>query len=336
MTANRSMNRRTALGIMGGAAVLSAAPAVVVAQAKTPVKFLLDWTWWPPHVPLLVAQEKGFFDRAGLAVEFRQGTGSGTTSQVVGQGTYDIGHVNLSSAAQAIAKGVPIRAIATITAMGPPGMVYRPGLIKKPSDVIGKRIGSTPGGSDSQILPAFLAANKIDSSQVRIVNMPGEAKLGALISGQIDIVSGDAIYFAALAGDKGMDVEHFAYGEYGANTIGYGFISNESYMKSNGDTLKRFIGAAMEGYKFTEDNLNESIGIYKRVTQSMQSDKTIQDVYRGYLTLLKYKADGRGGVYTGRNDPAVWTQALDVLAKHAGLNSPKPAVEYWTNQFLPS
>lgn len=336
MQITRSVTRRSVVGLIGGSAALVAAPALVSAQEKRVVKLLLDWTWWPPHVPIVTAIEKGFFDRAGLNVEIRQGTGSGTTSQVVGQGTYDIGHVNLSSAAQAIAKGVPIRAIATVTAMGPPGMVFRPGLVKKPSDVIGKRIGSTPGGSDSQILPAFLAANNIDPSQVRIVNMPGEAKLGALISGQIDIVSGDAIYFAALAGDKGLEVEHFGYGEHGANTIGYGFISNDAYMKNNGDTLRRFISAAMEGYRYTEANLPEAVAIYKKVTSSSQPDKTVQDVYKGYLTLLKYKAEGRGGLYTGRNDPAVWTQALDILSKYAGLTSTKPQSEYWTNQFLPS
>lgn len=336
MSHTPTMNRRSALGVIGGSALLAMGARVVRAQEKRTVKLLLDWTWWPPHVPLVVAREKGFFAKAGLDVEIRQGNGSGTTSQVVGQANYDIGHVNLSSAAQAIAKGVAIRAVATITAMGPPGMVFRPGLVKTPRDVIGKRIGSTPGGSDSTILPAFLAANKIDPSQVRIVNMPGEAKLGALLNGQIDIVSADAIYFAALAAEKGVEVEQLTYGEYGANTIGYGFVAGDTYIKSKSDDIHGFIAAALEAYKYTEANLPEAISIYRKVTGTSQTEKTVQDVYQGYLKLLKYRADARGGAYTGRNDPAVWTQTLDILSKYGGLTSSKPQSEYWTNQFVSS
>lgn len=334
MYARNTMNRRSALSLLGGSALLAMSPSFVNAQDKRTVKLLLDWTWWPPHVPLIVAVEKGFFGAAGLNVEIRQGTGSGTTSQIVGQANYDIGHVNLSSAAQAMAKGVAIRSVATITAMGPPGMVFRPGLIKTPNDVIGKRIGSTPGGSDSTILPAFLAANKIDPSQVRIVSMPGEAKLGALISNQIDIISADAIYFAALAIEKGVEVDQLTYGEFGANTIGYGFISSDAYIKSNGDTIRRFIAAAMQGYKYTEENLSEAVGLYRKSTGTTQTEKTVQDVYRGYLKLLKYRADERGGIYTGRNDPAVWTQTLDILSKYGGLTTNKAQSEFWTNEFL--
>src|SRR5690606_2263982 len=123
--------------------------------------------------------------------------------QVVGQGAYDVGHVNLTTAAQSIAKGVPIKSVATIANKGASALVFKEGIINDVKDLIGKRIGTTAGGSDAQILPAFFNKNGIEASQVTLVNLPGDAKLGALLTGQIDVVSGDGYYYIALAAERG-------------------------------------------------------------------------------------------------------------------------------------
>lgn len=330
-----SINRRTILKGIGVAPIALGAGglAPALAQGKDPVKFLLDWTWWPPQIPLIVAKEKGFFDKAGLNVEFRQGTGSGTTCQVVGQGAYDIGHVNLTTAAQTIAKGVPIKAVATIAPKGASGLVFKEGAIKGVKDVIGKRIGSTPGGSDAQILPAFFAKNGIELSQVTLVNMPGDAKLGALLTGQIDVLSGDAYYYVALAAEKGAKLAQINFGDYEANTIGYGLIANTDYIKSQPDRIRRFIAAALEGYRYTDGHIDEAIAIYKQVSKTEQANSTIRDILTGFLALIKSGATG-GDAYTGVNQPAVWKGTLEILTRYGGLSSSKDQSEYWTNDFL--
>lgn len=335
MTILRVLTRR-AFTEAAGLAPLALAfgrPGPAIAQGKEAVKFLLDWTWWPPHIPIMVAKKKGIFDNAGLDIELRQGTGSGNTCQLVGQGTFEVGTVNLTTAAQYIAKGAPIKAVANMAPKGASALVFKAGLLKKAQDVIGKRIGSTPGGSDAQILPAFFAKNAIDPAQVKIVNMPGDAKFGALLSDQIDMLSGDGYYYVGLAGEKGVKLDQLLFADFGANTIGQGLVANLDYIKNRPETLRRFVGAVLQGYKYAAEHVDESVKIYKEISSSEQSDDTVRSLLREHLALI---ASGASQVPSfGYNSKEIWGGTLDILGKYAGLPPGKPVEEYFTNDFLP-
>lgn len=329
------IDRRTVLKGLASAPLAAGLAMPALAQSREPVKFLLDWTWWPPQIPLLVAHEKGFFGEAGLEVEMRQGAGSGTTCQVVGQGSYDIGHVNLTTAAQSIARGIPIKSVATIANKGASALVFKKGTIGGVEDLLGKRIGTTAGGSDAQILPAFFTKNGIEESQVTLVNLPGDAKLGALLTGQIDVVSGDGYYYIALAAEKGVELEQLLFGDFEANTIGYGLISNTTFIDTQPDRIRRFVDACLEGYRYTNANMDEAIAIYRRISGTEQTDETIHEILKGFLDLIKSGvSDDR--LYSGANDPQVWAGTLEILSAYGGLSSDKEPSEYWTNAFVPS
>lgn len=304
------------------------------AHANDRVSLLLDWTWWPPQIPLLVAVEKGYFEDEGIDIDYRQGSGSSTTAQTVGQGTYDMGHVNLTTAAQNIASGVPIRAVATISPLGASALVYKKGAITDVDDLLGKRIGSTAGGSDAQILPAFFEKNQIDEDDVRVVNLPGDAKLGALLADQIDVVSGDGYYYIALAAERGYELEQMVFGDFDANTLGYGLIANEEFIANHPDRIERFVAAAMRGYQYTEENMDEAIEIYKRISRTDQSEDTVELILSGFLDLIKSGADDGADPYSGVNRASDWTSTIDVLSNYGGLESDKDPSEYWTNEFV--
>lgn len=337
MTQRNMIKRRTLLQTMTALPVLALSGGLAGradAQDADPVKFLLDWTWWPPQIPLIVAREKGFFEDAGLAVEFRQGQGSSSTAQTVAQGTYDMGHVNLTTAAQNIAKDVPIKSVATIAPKGASALVFKAGRISGVEDLKGKKIGSTAAGSDAQILPAFLEKNNIALSDVQIVNLPGDAKLGALLSDQIDVVSGDGYYYQALAAERGVELDQLLFGDFGANSIGYGLIANTEFIANHPDRIERFVAAALKGYEYTDANIDEAIDIYKDVSQTGQADETVRKVLTGFLDLIKSGPDAKNP-FSGHNDPDVWRSTIDILSRFGGLESDKDQQEYWTNEFLP-
>lgn len=329
--------RRTALKLLAATSIVGASSGVgqsAFAQELEPVKFLLDWTWWPPQIPLIVAQEKGFFRDQGLEVELRQGTGSSSTAQTVGQETYDVGHVNLTTAAQNIAKGVPIKAVATIAPKGASALVFKAGRITGVDDLIGKRIGSTAAGSDAQILPAFLEKNDIAMSDVQIVNLPGDAKLGALLSDQIDVVSGDGYYYQALAAERGIELDQLLFGDFQANSIGYGLIANETFLAEHPERVRKFVAATLKGYEYTDANFDEAIQIYKEVSRSGQAEETVRKVLAGYLDLIK-SSRPEGAPFSGTNEPEVWEGTLEILSKYGGLSTDKSQQDFWTNEYLP-
>ena len=101
----RTATAALALGLAG----------IAPAAAQEKVSLLLDWGWLPYHTVFLLAQDRGFYKDAGLDLKIEQGRGSANAAVVVGQGNFDLGHINITNAAQAIAKGVPLKVIAVPT-----------------------------------------------------------------------------------------------------------------------------------------------------------------------------------------------------------------------------
>src|SRR5213080_3508248 len=69
-------------GIVTGLAAVSLACGAR-AQTKRQVTVRLDWIYQGPNAGFMVAQEKGFYEQAGLNVEIGPGKGSGSTAQLV-------------------------------------------------------------------------------------------------------------------------------------------------------------------------------------------------------------------------------------------------------------
>ncbi len=76
-------SRRKALrGIAASLAVFPLARSTR-AELKRQVTMRLDWLYQGPNAGFMVAQERGFYEQAGLNVEIGPGKGSGSTTQLV-------------------------------------------------------------------------------------------------------------------------------------------------------------------------------------------------------------------------------------------------------------
>jgi NitT/TauT family transport system substrate-binding protein len=316
-----------ATGITCAALVLAAAAPTIAADE---LHLRLDWSWHAVQVPYLLAKEKGYYQEAGLDVTIEQGQGSKTTTVLVGEGASPVGHVNLSTAAQSIAAGVPITAIAGVAQQGPIGLICDATAgVDAPEDVKGKKIGSTPAGSDAQILPTFLARNGLQQSDVQIVNMQGDGKFAALMSGQVDCISGDIPYYAPQATEKGKEVTGLSYAEWGVPNLAYGLIVNNEFLKGNPDVVRRFVEASLRGVEYAYANPEESADFFMQETGNTQS--------REYnLSLLTYYVDAvhtenTQGKPLGWMAEADWQGMLEAL----GQAGAKPVGEYYTDEFIP-
>ena len=82
-------------------------------RGRAKVSLLLDWASIPYHTVFPDRAGPRFSKEAELDLTIEQGRGSATTVVVVETEQYDIGHVNITNAAQAIAKGVPLKSVAS-------------------------------------------------------------------------------------------------------------------------------------------------------------------------------------------------------------------------------
>ena len=314
-------------------AVLGVAPAE--AQTLEEVSVRLDWSWWSGQAPFIVAQEKGFYKDAGVTVDVRQGQGSIATVNAVGQGSETFGYVNQAVAAQAISKGVPIIAVATVWQKGPLGLVWLEGTkINQPKDLEGKRIGSTPTGSDAQALQAFIAATQLDPQKVQIINMPADAKFAALMAGKVDVLSGDTFYYSYPAEAQGKKTGQLRYADHGVNLPAFGLVVNTKVLAEKPQMVRGFVAATIKGFQYTFKNPDEAIDIFLKKTGDVAPrPQHLANLVNYQKHLHTANTEGKP---LGWQSPKDWEEMLTILEKYAGMTDRKSLDSYFTNAFLPA
>ena len=143
--------------------------------------------------PFYLAEQKGYYKDAGLAVEF-QSKSDDNLIPLVGQGAIDVGIGDGTSVIPAVSQGIPVRYIATIYGKFP-NVVFAKAAsgIKAAADLKGKKIG-TPGryGSGWVMLQALLGSAGLKPTDVQIVEYPDYTQLAAVKQGAVDAATGFA------------------------------------------------------------------------------------------------------------------------------------------------
>jgi NitT/TauT family transport system substrate-binding protein len=314
-------------------ALLISAGIVPGVHAADKVTLRTAWTWWPGNTPFFVAQEKKFYGDANLEVEVLQGQGSKTTSIVVGQGSDTFGENSMSTTATSISAGVPVKVIAGYWQRGPIGLTCAADLnIKAPADLKGHSVASSPAGSDAQLLPPFLAANKLTMQDITVVAL-ADAKLPAFVAGKVDCISGDVFYWQPRAEDEGKKTSSFLYADYGITNLSYSIIAGTDIIAKNPDLVRRFVAATTKAVEYTLSHIDESADLYIKRTSSTQPKKLIVGVLEYWKGQLHTK--NTEGKPLGWMAAADWDQMNDILEKYGDMKGRKAAEEYFTNDFLP-
>jgi len=320
--------RRALLAAAGIAAALVATPA----QAQK-INFLLDWAWIPYHTIFLTAEDRGFYREAGLEVKIEQGRGSATTAIVVGQGNFDIGHINSTNVAQAIGKGVPLKSIAVYQHRSSASFaaMKEKHTLKGAESLKGLKIGSTPGGSDALSLAIFKKINNIPEGAFTVVGLDGAAKRAAVLTGAVDAVSGDSHAFAAILRGAGKEPSMFLLSDYGVPLLGFGFAANEEFIKKEPQAIKRFLAATKRGFQAAIKDPKASCEFMKTKVLLTGTVEFCVDYYMGLMELSQSPDDPNWG----RQTPEEWSKLVAALKSVDEIKSDKKSDDYFTNEFVP-
>src|SRR5262249_2974324 len=134
---SKPRSRRQFLRQVGIAAGLAAVPLARRgrAQTKRQVTMRLDWLYQWPNAGFLIAQEKGFYEQAGLNVEIGPGKGSGSTAQLVASKATQFGFADGFVVGNGVSKGMSIKMVAGIFRRNPTAVV-----VLEESDIKSRKI----------------------------------------------------------------------------------------------------------------------------------------------------------------------------------------------------
>lgn len=160
------------------------------AMAQDKMTLILDWFINPDHGPIIVAEELGYFQEAGLEVEVIAPADPSDPPKMVAAGQADLAISYQPQLHMQIENGLPLRRVGTLVAT-PLNclLVLEDGPIKSTADLKGRKVGFSVAGIEEALLYTMLRTNGVEPAEVEQVNV-NFSLTPALVAGQVDAVSG--------------------------------------------------------------------------------------------------------------------------------------------------
>ena len=173
---------------------LLAMPAHAETAARTTppdrVTLMLDWFVNPNHAPIILAQELGHFQAAGLEVDILTPSDPNAPPRMAAAGEVDLAISYQPQLHLSRHDGLPLRRVGTLIATPLTCLaVLAEGPVQGLADLRGQKVGFAVAGVQEILLEAMLAHHGLTRSDVEAVNI-GWSISPALMSGQVAGVIG--------------------------------------------------------------------------------------------------------------------------------------------------
>jgi NitT/TauT family transport system substrate-binding protein len=281
------------------------------------------------YAPFYVAAEKGYFEEAGLEVDFDYSLETDGVT-LVGAGDRDFAVVSGEQVLLAREQGLPVVYVLAWYQDYPIAVVADSGLgIETPSDLRGQQI-ALPGlfGASYVGLRALLDSVGIPESDVTLSSI-GFNQVPALASGQEEIVVGYAGNEPIQLAAQGVDISVLRVADF-VELASNGLITNEETISTDPDLVRGFVRALLRGLADTIENPGEAFEISKKYVEGLgQTDEAVQ------REVLDVSIEFWGADRLGESDPAAWENMQQVLLDMGLLQEPLELSDAFTNEFLP-
>ncbi|RXJ74776.1 ABC transporter ATP-binding protein [Veronia nyctiphanis] len=164
-------------------------PLPAVAQEKA-MTLMLDWFVNPNHGPIVIAQQKGYFEQQGLKITVQEPADPSMPPKLVAAGKADLAISYQPNLTIDVAAGLPLIRAATLVATPLNTlMVLDNKKLKDLSDLKGKKIGIAIAGNEEATIGTMLGSQGVAYDDVEIIHV-GWALSSSLASGKVDAIWG--------------------------------------------------------------------------------------------------------------------------------------------------
>lgn len=326
--------RRLGVALAAALAVSTALPA----HAADKVTLLLNWYVYGEHAPFYYGKAKGLYAAEGIDLDIQEGRGSAVTIQAVAAGTAQFGYADVPTMIRAAAKGAPVVAVGVALQKSPMSVMgFADKNIRKPEDIKGKIVATTPGDSMSQIWPLFLKQTGLKAGDFQVVSGDGQTKLNAVINGRADLLLGYAMDQSMKIKDAtGKDVHPIMFADYGIQMVSSGIITSKDLIKSNPDLVRRFMSATTKAFLGAEKDPGAAVDAILVDLPKAGKRETLLEGFE--ITKPLYRTEETKGKAPFQVTDANMASTVDLLIEYGGLDASAKAAtkDFYTRDFLPA
>ncbi len=300
---------------------------------KEKITFVLDWTPNTNHTGLYVAQEKGYFEAAGLEVEIVQPP-EGGAEMLVASGKAQFGVSFQDSLAPALIEGeaLPITAVASIVQHNTSGIISRAGEgMDTPKGMENHSYATWNGPIELATIEHVMHADGGDYSKLELIPSTVTDEVSALRSNTVDSIW---IYYG-WAGVKteleGLETDYFAFADIDPVFDYYTpiIISNNEFLEKKPETAKAFLKALSDGYTFAMEHPEEAADILCAAAPELEKELVVAS--QKYLA-EEYKSEAP---YWGFIDADRWNNFYRWVNENELAEGEVLLNTGFTNEYLP-
>ena len=182
----------------------------------------------------------------------------------------------------------------------------------------------------SDLWPAVVRVNKLDSSKIRLVNVDPAGKVIATLEKRTDALLGsiDAQSFQIEA--KGVKTSMLSYDDLGVRLVGLTVVSHEDTIKSNPDLVRRFVLATRRAFEAAIADPQAAVRAAMKVKPELDPVALKQQMD---ASLSKFESPSTKGLPMGMASEVDWKSTLELLTEFQGIKTDRPATSFFTNDF---
>ncbi len=338
-TLRRGLAALTALTLAATAAACGsdddATPSSAATDERTPVTLMLDWTPNTNHSGFYLAQQRGYYEEAGLDVEIIEPGNDGALPQLA-TGNVQFAISVAEQLLPARAEGVEAVSIAAIIAHNTSSLVVPTDRgVTRPRDLAGKTYGGFGGELEKQLVEKLVTCDGGDPSGIRYVEIGNvDYKIGLEKKDYDAVWVFDGWDVIRLRDLEGMDLTTLPFYEPGKSCMPDWYTpllaTSQQLIDDDPELVKAFTAATAKGF---EDARTDAKAAAAALLQGApELDKELVERSAAYLA-DRYADKGQPW---GVQDQKVWTTFAAFLSGGGLLAADVDATKAFTNTFLPA
>jgi ABC-type nitrate/sulfonate/bicarbonate transport system substrate-binding protein len=292
------------------------------------IVFQLPWKHSGAFAGYYMADQDGYYEQAGIDVEFREGGGPIDPIASVVEGYAQIGIASGNHLLQARAAGQPVRVISAIHQLNPIVFaVLEESGIRHPRQFAGKTIRASR--TNLPILQALTMRFGVRPDSYTVVDIDDTPEVyERLYRGEIDVMTGFHFWTPNKMAKDGKSAFYMYPDDYGIHFYRDSIFTTDQFAADNPDLVERFLRASLNGWTHAAEDASHA-GVTVRKYKPEADTQHATAFFSAVLPLIN-----TGEAPIGWMRPDVWEQMHETLNGLGLLASATDPGDVFTMRFL--